>query len=152
MMNCWHEQQDSKPQPLSSQTNTPPFSQTGQMIGLCCKYLSVRCIWLYVIIISPTSFRVNPHSILCLNVKKLPARSRRHIWSLSDSNKICFHNLSFSASCCWENKFVTLASLAKWLSVVYELSGCGFEFRCCYLNFRYSACFEQEVPLHSGKV
>ena len=116
-MNCWHEQQDSKPQPLSSQTNTPPFSQTGQMIGLCCKYLSARCIWLYVIIISPTSFRVNPHSILCLNVKKLPARSRRHIWSLSDSNEICFHNLSFSASCCWEDKFVTLASLAKWLSV-----------------------------------
>ena len=24
---------------------------------------------------------------------------------------------------------------------VYELSGCGFEFRCCHLNFKYRACF-----------
>ena len=29
---------------------------------------------------------------------------------------------------------------------VYELSGCGFESRCCHLNFRYHACFEQGVP------
>ena len=33
---------------------------------------------------------------------------------------------------------------------VYELSGCGFESRCSHLNFKYCACFEQEVPLHSG--
>ena len=26
----------------------------------------------------------------------------------------------------------------------------GFEFRCICLNFRYCACFEQEVPRHSG--
>ena len=56
------QQRDSNSQPLSSQTNTQPFSQTGQMIELCCEYLSVRCIWLYVIIMSRTSFRVNPHS------------------------------------------------------------------------------------------
>ena len=37
---------------------------------------------------SLTSFRVNPHSIVCQNVKKLLARSRRHIWNLSDSNGI----------------------------------------------------------------
>ena len=71
--------------------NTQPFSQTGQMIELCCEYLSVRCIWLYVIIMSRTSFRVNPHSIVCLNVKELLAWSRRHIWSLSDSNGIRTH-------------------------------------------------------------
>ena len=29
---------------------------------------------------SHTSFRVNIHSIVCLNVKELLARSRRHIW------------------------------------------------------------------------
>ena len=34
---------------------------------------------------SRTSFRVNLHSIVCLNVKELLARSRRHIWSLSHS-------------------------------------------------------------------
>ena len=31
---------------------------------------------LYVIIMSHTSFRVNPHSIVCLNVKELLARNR----------------------------------------------------------------------------
>ena len=55
-------QRDSNPQPLSSSTNTQPFSQTGQMIEPCCEYLSVRCIWLYVFIRSRTSLRVNPHS------------------------------------------------------------------------------------------
>ena len=29
---------------------------------------------------------------------------------------------------------------------VSELSGCGFEFRCCHLNFRYGACFKRGVP------
>ena len=33
---------------------------------------------------------------------------------------------------------------------VYKLSGCGFESRCSHLNFRFRACFEQEVPWHSG--
>ena len=33
---------------------------------------------------------------------------------------------------------------------VYELRDCEFEFRCCHLNFRYRACFEQVVPWHSG--
>ena len=32
---------------------------------------------------------------------------------------------------------------------VYELSGCGFESRCSRLNFRYHACFKQEVPWYS---
>ena len=33
---------------------------------------------------------------------------------------------------------------------VYELSGCGFEYRCNHLNFRFHACFEQGVHWHSG--
>ena len=61
-------------------------------INLCCEYLSLRSIWLYVIIMSRTSFWVNPHSIVYLNVKELLARSRRHIWNLSDSNEIRTHN------------------------------------------------------------
>ena len=32
----------SNPEPLSSQTNTQPFGQTGQIIELCSEYLSVR--------------------------------------------------------------------------------------------------------------
>ena len=55
-------QRDSNPQPLSSSTNTQSFDPTGQMIELCCEYLSVRCISLYVFIMSRTSLRVNPHS------------------------------------------------------------------------------------------
>ena len=36
-----------------------PFNQTGQMIGLCCEYLSVWCTWLYVFAMSRSLFRVN---------------------------------------------------------------------------------------------
>ena len=41
--------------------------------------------------------------------------------------------------------------LKGWL-FVDKLSGCGFESRCCHLNFRYSACFKQGVPWHSRKL
>ena len=47
----------------------------------------------------------------------------------------------------------TLASLAKWLSVLLRTSGCGsspVDASCSHLNFRYRACFEQGVPSHSG--
>ena len=91
-------QRDSNPQPLSLLTNTQPFSQNGLTIELYCEYLSVWCIWLYVIIMSRTSFSVNQNSIVCLNVTELLAQIRHHIWSFSDS-------------------------------------GCGFESRCCHLNF-----------------
>ena len=79
---------------------------------------------LYVIIMSHTSIRVNLHSIVCLNVKELLARSRRHIWSLSDSNGIRIHK-----------HFVrkrTLNHLAKLASSF--VSGGGFESRCCHLD------------------
>ena len=33
---------------------------------------------------------------------------------------------------------------------IYELSGCGFEFCCSHLNFRFCTCFEQGVSWHSG--
>ena len=49
-------------------------------------------IWLYVLIMSRTSFRVDRNFITCLNVKEIVVRSRRHIWSLSDSKVIRAHN------------------------------------------------------------
>ena len=70
---------------------------------------------LYVIIMSPTSFRVNLHSIVCLNAKELLARSRRHMSSLSDSNVIRTHNYLVRKRTL--NHIAKLASLAKWLSV-----------------------------------
>ena len=36
------QQRDSNEQPLSSQGNTQPLSQTGEIIGLCCECLSMR--------------------------------------------------------------------------------------------------------------
>ena len=112
------------PQPLDSWMNTQPFSQTGQMIVLCCEYLSACCIWLYVIIMSCTSLSMNPHSIVCFNVKELLARSRHHIWSLSDSNGIQTYNHLVHK---WTLNH--LAKLAKWLSCVvstylYGAFGC----------------------------
>ena len=49
--------------------------------------------WLYVLIMSRTHFRVLN---ICLNVKKLLARNRRDIWSLSDRN-----GLWLCISSCW---------------------------------------------------
>ena len=83
------------------------------MIQLCCEYVSVQYIWLYVILMSCTSFWVNPHSIACLNVKELFAGSRCHIWSLSDSNKIRTHNHLVG-----KQTLSHLAKLAKRLSCV----------------------------------
>ena len=47
-----------------------------------------------IIIMLSASFRVNPHSIVCMNIKELLAQSRRHIWSLSDSNGIRTHKVN----------------------------------------------------------
>ena len=111
------QQRDWNPQPLSSETNTQPFSQTGQMIELCSEYLLVWCMyggrWLYVIIMSRASFRVNLHAVVCRNVKKHLAQSRRYIWILSDSDVTRTHNHLVR-----KRTLNHLAKLAKWLSCV----------------------------------
>ena len=65
------------------------------------------------IIMSRTSFRVNPHSIVCLNVKERLARSRRNIWSISDSNVIWTYNHLVR-----KRTLDHLPKLVKWLSCV----------------------------------
>ena len=107
---------------------------------------------------SRTSFRVNPNSIVCLNVKERLARSRRHIW-LIDSIGTWTHN---HLVC--KRTLNHLAKLAKWLScavssylyggfdcILLLSSGCGFESRCYHSHLRYGACFEQGVSWYSGK-
>ena len=42
-----------------------------------------------------------------------------------------------------------LASLAKWSSVVYELSACGFESHRSHLYFKYCTCLKQGDPWYS---
>ena len=75
---------------------------------------------LYVIM-SRTSLRANPHSIICRNVIELLARSRRHIWSLSDSNVIRTHNHLVRKRTL--DNLAKQASLAKWLSVGLRTKG-----------------------------
>ena len=79
-----------------------------------CKNIEIRHYWLYVIIMSRTSFRVNPQSIVCLNVKDLLARSSRHIWGLNGSNAIWTHNQLVCKPTL--THLAKLSSLAKWLS------------------------------------
>ena len=107
-------QLDSNPQPLTSSTTTQQFSQTDQMIELCCECLSVWYIWLYVFVMSRTCFRVIPHSIIaCLNVKEIIAWSRREIKGLSDCNWTQIHERLGN-----KRTLTYLAKLSKWLSCV----------------------------------
>ena len=41
-----------------------PFSQIAQVTELCPEYVSLPRIWLYVLVMSRTRFRMNPHSIV----------------------------------------------------------------------------------------
>ena len=75
------------------------------------------------------SFRMNLQSIVCLNVKELLVRSRRYIWSLSDSNVIRTHNHLVR-----KQKLNNLPKLADGWVFVHELSGYEFESRCCHLK------------------
>ena len=43
-----------------------------------------------------------------------------------------------------------MTSLAKWLSVRLGTKWLWVRIRCCRLNLRYHACFEQRFPWHSG--
>ena len=92
-------------------------------------------------IMSRTSFRVNLHSIVCLNVKELLARSRRHIWSLTDSNVIRTHNHLV------RNRTLNhLAKPAKRLCCVVSTYLCGaFDRMLSYVTYE----FQSESTLYS---
>ena len=95
---------------------------------MCCEYLSVQWIWVYVLIMSRTCFRVNQSTLYsCLNVKEVLAQSRHEIWSLSDCKWTRTHNHLISKG--------TFNHLANWLNgwvFVYEVSGCGFDSSCSH--------------------
>ena len=57
-------QLDSNPELLILETNNEPFMHTGQMTELCSEFISVRSVWLYVLVLSRMCFRVNRHSIV----------------------------------------------------------------------------------------
>ena len=96
--------------------------------------------WLYVIFMSRTSFRVNLHYIVRLNVKKLLARIRRHIWSLSDSSEIWTDNHLVS-----KRTFIHLAkvaSLCKWLS--FRLQTKWLRVRIPFLSLKKKIVYSKE--------
>ena len=71
------------------------------MIELCCEYLSVRCNWLYVLVMSRTCFKVNPSYD---DLKKNNGWACK--WKMSfnlDSTKLA-HEVFFSR----KKKFTTL--------------------------------------------
>ena len=74
--------------------------------------------------------RVNPHCIVCLNVKELLAWSRPHIWSSSNSNGIRTHNHLVH-----KRTLNHLAQLLKWLSCVVSTYLYG-AFDCMLLSCR----------------
>ena len=79
-----------------------------------------------------------------MNVKELLARSRRHMWSLSDSSVIRTHKYLVRKR--------TLNHLAKLAVFVYKLSGCGLESRCYHLNSCYIALETSLEEFILGKV
>ena len=55
------------------------------------EYLSVQCIWVYVIIMSRMHFRVNLHSIVAW-MSRTPWLEQVRIWMLNESNGIRTHS------------------------------------------------------------
>ena len=96
---------------------------------------------------SRTSFRVNLCTIVCLNIKELLARSRLHIWSLSDSNGIRTHKHLVRKQTL--KHLVKLACLAKWLSVCLRA-----KWLPSYLCFaRYcTICDSNDIWIHNHLV
>ena len=63
--------------------NTQPFDQTGQMIELCCEYLSVQCIWLNIQLIEINFSDCYLHE----NLKKKKTKTKQNkpaVWTGHD--------------------------------------------------------------------
>ena len=116
------------------------------MIELCCEYLSVRC--LYIFIMSRTSLRVNTHSTVLPECQGTPC-SKQASYLVRDMIKT-YNQMHRTDKYSQHSSIIWPVWLNGWV-FVYKLSGCGFESRCSHLIFRYGACFEQGVPWHSGK-
>ena len=115
-------QLDSNEQRLSSKTNTQTFTQTGQMVNLCCEYLSVRYIWLLCSYHVKYAFQSESTPYSCLNVTELFPRSRQEIWSLSEHIShlvLVFPLLTLNMKlptgiwCSWNNHYCIHVSIRK---------------------------------------
>ena len=107
--------------------NTQSFSQTGQIIELSCEYLSVRCIWLYVLIKSCTP--ASSKEFLDIQATTECGFTLKCIHGLIRTYSQMQHTDKYSQRSSiigpvWQNGWV----------FVYELSGCGFQSSCSHLN------------------
>ena len=90
---------------------------------------------------SSMSFRVNPHSKVCLDVKELLARRRHHICSSGDSKEIQSHNHLVHK---WTLNH--LAKLTKWLCCIVSSYLYGtVHLTLCYYHVTYE--FQGESTL-----
>ena len=113
------------------------------MIELSCESLSVRCIWLYVLIVSHTRFRVNPDSIVA-QISKNSLIEAGAKSELSDCNWTRTHNHLVH-----KRTLNHLAKLAKWLSCVVSLYLYG-AFDCIFLSCHVHRMIDQ--PLINGLI
>ena len=66
-----------------------PFSQTGKMTDLCCEYLSVRFIWMYVITMSSCQYVIiMPCLLLSYHLYASNRRSRPEVFWIDKFRKI----------------------------------------------------------------
>ena len=95
-----------------------------------CYYKAIKCIVTYTYQSESTLYS-------CLNVKELLAQNMRDIWILSDSNEIRSHNQHSHSQ---HSSIIWPVWLNGWV-FVYELSGRGFESRCC--NYKAITLFKE---------
>ena len=110
-------------------------SQTDQIIEMCCEYLSVRCIWLHVLIMSRMRFRVYPHSIVTWISRNslLEAGAKFDFWNLisdfaSASSKE-FLDIQITIECGFTLKRVRgmiRTYSYKWFFPTYNIKGIKF--------------------------
>ena len=88
--------------------------------------------------------------LIRLKISAMPLKLRKmYYMQLEQMNfaiKMSHVNLSSSYFNHIQLRCVFQIFATVWLNggvLIYELSGCGFESRCCHLNFRNHACFEQ---------
>ena len=117
------------------------------MIELCFEYFSVRCIWVYLLVMSRTRFRVNPHfgEIIAVNTEK-----KITLLSRNTTNKACqvnFDEMTFETcyrSVCQE--WWTLGSddltVSKCFRVIFSL-----EDQIIQISLSLDLYFQQKTAL-----
>ena len=117
------------------------------MIEQCCDYLSVLCIWLYVLITPCTCFRVNPHSItthwntyhILKHVYNACITQITRLWNAytHTMKRVCdmtriYSQMYHTDKHSQHSSIIWPVWLNGWV-FVYKLSGCRFESHCSHI-------------------